>query len=170
VPAHKRGKGGLRWQDVRFADRTIVVRATGVETTKGHARRVPMNKGFARVLAKHREAVPAGPQDHVFPTPFTYQAAERIFARVVRRLGWLHTVVRDLRHTFGVHAVMAGVPLPPRLQKILGHKTPAMTLRYAQHAPEPHAQNDAARIAASMAGSADREAKAVRGLLTAVDA
>jgi hypothetical protein len=75
----------------------------------------------------------------------------------------------DLRHTFGVHAVMAGVPLP-RLQKIPGHKTPAMTLRYAQHAPEPHAQDDAARIAASTAGSADREAKAVRGLLTAVDA
>jgi integrase len=169
VPAHKRGKGGLRWQDVRFADRTIVVRATGVETTKGHARRVPMNKGFARVLAKHREAVPAGPQDHVFPTPFTYQAAERIFARVVRRLAWPHTVVHDLRHTFGVHAVMAGVALP-RLQRILGHKTPAMTLRYAQHAPEPHAQDDAARIAASMAGQADREAQAVRGLPKAVEA
>ena len=122
-----------------------------------------------RVLAQHRESVPAGPQEYVLPAPSTYQAAERIFARVVRRLGWPHTVVHDLRHTFGVHAVMAGVALP-RLQKILGHKTAAMTLRYAQHAPEPHAQDDAAKIAASMAGVADREARAVRELLKVVDA
>jgi integrase len=128
-----------------------------------------MSDGLARALAKHRGAVSAGPQDYVFPAPFTYQAAERIFARVVRRLGWPHTVVHDLRHTFGVHAVMAGVALP-RLQKILGHKTPAMTLRYTQHAPEPHAQDDAARIAASMAGVADREANAVRDLLRVVEA
>jgi integrase len=123
-----------------------------------------MSEGLARVLAKHREAVPAGPQDNVFPAPFTYQAGERIFARVARRLGWPHTVVHDLRHTFGVHAVMAGVALP-RLQKILGHKTPAMTLRYAQHAPEPHAQDDAAKIAASMA-----EARALRELIKVVEA
>jgi integrase len=169
VAAHKRGNGGLRWQDVRFAERTIIVRCGGVEATKSHKRRVPVSEGLARVLAMHREAVPAGPQDYVFPAPFTYQAAERIFARVVRRLAWPHTVVHDLRHTFGVHAVMAGVALP-RLQKILGHKTPAMTLRYAQHAPEPHAQDDAAKIAASMAGSADGEALAVRELLKVVEA
>jgi integrase len=169
LAAHKRGTGGLRWQDIRFAERAIIVRGGGVETTKGHKRRVPMNEGLARVLAQHRESVPAGPQEYVFRAPFTYQAAERIFARAVRRLTWPHTVVHDLRHTFGVHAVMAGVALP-RLQKILGHKTPAMTLRYAQHAPEPHAQDDAAKIAASMAGAADREAKAVRDLLKVVDA
>jgi len=63
---------------------------------------------------------------------------------------------------------MAGVALP-RIQKLMGHKTPAMTLRYAQHAVEPHAQDDAARIAASMAGTADREAKAVRDLLKPAD-
>ena len=56
-----------------------------------------------------------------------------------------------------------GVPLP-RLQKLLGHKTPAMSLRYARHAPEPHGQDDAARIAASITGVADREAQAVRAL------
>ncbi len=167
-PPQKRGSGGLRWQDVRFADRTIIVRGSGVETTKGHKRRVPMPEGLARALAAHREAVSAGPQEAVFPKPFTYQAAERAFARAVGRLAWPDTVVHDLRHTFGVHAVMAGVALP-RIQKIMGHKTPAMTLRYAQHAPEPHAQDDAARIAASMTGTADKEAKAVRDLLKPAD-
>jgi hypothetical protein len=60
---------------------------------------------------------------------------------------------------------MAGVALP-RAQKLMGYKTAAMTLRYAQHAVEPHAQDDAARIAASMTGTADREARAVRELLS----
>jgi len=153
---------------VRFADRAIIVRGSGVETTKSHKRRVPMPEGLARALAAHREAVPAGPQEPVFPKPFTYQAAERMFARVARRLAWPHTVVHDLRHTFGVHAVMAGVALP-RLQKLMGHKSAAMTLRYAMHAVEPHTQDDAARIAASMTGTADREAKAVRELLKPAD-
>lgn len=39
------------------------------------------------------------------------------------------------------------------LQRLLGHRIPAMTLRYAQHAPEPHADDDAARVEASMVGA-----------------
>jgi integrase len=34
--------------------------------------------------------------------------------------------LHDLRHTFGVHAAQAGVPIV-RLQKLLGHATPHMT-------------------------------------------
>jgi len=74
----------------------------------------------------------------------------------------LHDVrVHDLRHTFAVHAIQAGLPLP-RLQKLLGHATPAMTLRYARHAPEAYFAEDAARIGASLSGAVDREADAVR--------
>ena len=100
----------------------------------------------------------------MFSRPWTYQKAERVFTAAVRTLGWPRTVIHDLRHSFGVHAVQAGIPLP-RIQKLLGHLTPAMTIRYAQHAPEPHGQDDAAAVAASMAGRADREATAVRELL-----
>lgn len=165
-PAHGRGGGGLRWQDVRFADRKIRVRRQGerAETTKGHERTVPMGPALARALARHRETVPASPNDLVFPPPFTYQEAERIFAKAVRRLGWPHTVVHDLRRTFAVHGLKNSVPLS-RVQRILGHRTPAMTIRYSQHAPEPHADDDAARIEASMTGAADRETQAVRELL-----
>ncbi|HYL29462.1 MAG TPA: tyrosine-type recombinase/integrase, partial [Gemmatimonadales bacterium] len=84
--------------------------------------------------------------------------------KAVRRLGWPHTVVHDLRRTFAVHALKNGVPLP-RVQKTLGHRSAAMTIRYSQHAPEPHADDDAAKIEASMTGAADREAQAVRELL-----
>jgi hypothetical protein len=45
-----------------------------------------------------------------------------------------------------------------------------MTLRYAQHAPEPHRDDDAAPIEASMVGVASGEAQAVHALLNVVGA
>jgi integrase len=159
----------LTWQEVRFADRALRVRGRGVETTKGHRRSVPMGQALARTLARHQERVPAGANDPFFPRPYSKQAAVRLLARIAQRLAWPHTVVHDLRRIYAVHALMSGIPLP-RLQRLLGHRTPAMGLRYAQHAPEPHAEDDAARVESSMVGAADREAQAVRELLKVVEA
>lgn len=75
----------------------------------------------------------------------------------------------DLRRTFAVHALASGIPLA-RVQRWLGHRTRAMTIRYAQHAPEPHADDDAARVEASMVGVVNREAQAVQALLKVVEA
>ncbi|MGH7630160.1 MAG: tyrosine-type recombinase/integrase [Gemmatimonadales bacterium] len=152
VPEQRRGDHGLH-----------------AETTKGHRRTAPMGQELARKLVRHRESVPAGANDSVFPHPFTAQTAIRLLARTAKRLRWPHTVVHDLRRTYAVHALTSGIPLP-RVQRLLGHRTPAMTLRYAQHAPEPHAEDDAARVEASMVGAADREARAVRELLKVVEA
>jgi integrase len=160
---------GLTWQDVQFAERTIRVRGQGVETTKGHRRVVPMGQALACTLARHRETVLAGANDPVFPRPFSAQAAVRLLGRVAKRLRWPHTVVHDLRRTFAVHALASGIPLA-RVQRWLGHRTPAMTLRYAQHAPEPHADDDAARVEASMVGVANREEQVVQALLKIVEA
>ena len=55
--------------------------------------------------------------------------------------------------------MQAGVPIV-RLQKLLGHATPLMTLRYAQHAPQAYLDADAAAIAGHMAGVEDQEAEA----------
>jgi integrase len=159
----------LTWQAIRFADRTLHVRRRGIETTKGHRRSVPMGQALARTLARHREGAPAGANDPVFPRPYSKQAAVRLLARIAKRLAWPHTVVHDLRRTFAVHALASGIPLA-RVQRILGHRTPAMTLRYAQHAPEPHADDDAARVETSMVGAADHEARALRELLKVVEA
>jgi hypothetical protein len=41
----------------------------------------------------------------------------------------------DLRHTFATRLVQAGKDLY-KVQKLLGHKTAAMTQRYAHHSPE----------------------------------
>ncbi|HEY3013083.1 MAG TPA: hypothetical protein VGJ36_10070, partial [Gemmatimonadales bacterium] len=47
-----------------------------------------------------------------------------------------------------------------RLQKLLGHADPTMTLRYMQHAPEAYLDQDAAAIAAHMGGETDQETAA----------
>ena len=41
----------------------------------------------------------------------------------------------DLRHTFATRLVHAGVDLY-KVQRLLGHKSPNMTQRYAHHYPE----------------------------------
>ena len=41
----------------------------------------------------------------------------------------------DLRHTFATRIVQAGVDLY-KVQRLLGHKSPMMTQRYAHHYPE----------------------------------
>lgn len=41
----------------------------------------------------------------------------------------------DLRHTFATRSVQAGVDLY-KVQRLLGHKSPIMTQRYAHHYPE----------------------------------
>ncbi len=46
------------------------------------------------------------------------------------------------------------------LQKLLGHATAAMALRYIKHAPEAYFAEDAAKVAASLTGLLDREREA----------
>lgn len=70
-----------------------------------------------------------------------------------------NVTIHDLRHTFGVHSARAGVPIA-RLQKLMGHASAVMTLRYVRHAPESYSAEDAAKIAASMSGVHDRDAQA----------
>ncbi len=41
----------------------------------------------------------------------------------------------DLQHTFATRLVQAGVELY-KVQRLLGHKSPMMTQRYAHHYPE----------------------------------
>ena len=62
----------------------------------------------------------------------------------------------DARHTFAVHATSGRACHSPRLQKLLGHSTPIMTLRYMQHAPEAFLDADAAAIASHLSRGADQ--------------
>ena len=73
--------------------------------------------------------------------------------------GLRSVTLHDLRHTFAVHAAQAGVPIP-RIQKLLGHATVAMAMRYMNHAPEAYFAEDAAKVAGSLTGAWDREEEA----------
>lgn len=152
---------GLSWSDIRLSDQVITVHDRGRRLkTSASARVVPIAVPLARLLAEHRTRYPGGPADPVFPHPFgSYQLAQRVFQRACRQAGLDDIRIHDLRHTFGVHCAQAGIPIV-RIQRLLGHSTPVMALRYMKHAPENYFAADAARVAASLSGAADREAGA----------
>jgi len=157
---------GLSWSDIRLSDQVITVHDRGRRLkTSASARVVPIAVPLARLLAEHRTRYPGGPADPVFTHPFgSYQLAQRVFQRACHEAG-LHDVrIHDLRHTFGVHCAQAGIPIV-RIQRLLGHSTPVMALRYMKHAPENYFAADAARVAASLSGAADQEAGAQADLV-----
>ena len=51
------------------------------------------------------------------------------------KAGILDCHFHDLRHTFATRLVQSGVDLY-KVQRLLGHKSPIMTQRYAHHYPE----------------------------------
>jgi integrase len=133
--------------------------------TEASVRHVPIAESLAELLAAHRLRCSDGPADRVFPAPYgDYQRAQGTFRAACDR-AVLHNVrIHDLRHTFGVHCARAGVPLA-RIQRLMGHATLAMTLRYLQRAPESHFDQDAALVAGSLSGTHDQEANAAAELL-----
>jgi hypothetical protein len=83
----------------------------------------PLERGLARHFA--RSAVGAG--DLVFAAAFQdYAAVRRVWDATCQAAGITGATPHDARHTFGVHAAQAGVPIV-RLQKLMGHATAAMT-------------------------------------------
>lgn len=69
---------------------------------------------------------------------------------LMRRQAGIEDVrLHDLRHTFASHAVLRGIPLPV-VSRMLGHKRPTMTLRYA-HVGDRETEAAAERIGAAIA-------------------
>ncbi len=159
---------GLRIWDVRLAERRVTVHDGARRLkTAGSVRDVPIPEPLAHLLAEHLTRYPVGPSDVVFGEPFNdYRAARRVFSRARRLAGLQGTTLHDLRHTFAVHAAQSGVPIP-RIQKLLGHSTVAMAMRYMKHAPEAYFAEDAARVAGSLTGERDREGESPLELVRA---
>jgi integrase len=76
--------------------------------------------------------------DYVFINPRTgarYVTIKTAWGNACRRAGIKDLRFHDLRHTFGTRAADAGVPLNA-IRDVMGHKSTAMTERYAHATDE----------------------------------
>lgn len=122
----------LTWQQVDMQRRTLTVLASHA---KGNATRtIPLNAEAFDVLQRIRPAQAAG---LVFKSPVTgerFNNVKKAWAEVTKAAGLDGLRWHDLRHDFASQLVMRGVSLFT-VQKLLGHSTPKMTMRYAKLAP-----------------------------------
>ena len=89
--------------------------------------------------------------------PLSHGALDETWRQVREEADLRDVRLHDLRHTFASHAVLQGIPLPV-VSRLLGHKRPSMTLRYA-HVGDRETEAAAERIGAAIARALDvREA------------
>jgi integrase len=141
----------LRWDQVRNG--FIYLQ----KTKTNEARQVPVNDDLAQLFRELR-AEGQLRSEHVFtywngedklkgkkpvkerrkvaPVPERVGSVKTAFRAACRRAGIKDFKFHDLRHTSASHMVMKGASLK-EVQEILGHKTMAMTLRYA-HLSQEH--------------------------------
>jgi integrase len=139
---------GLQWDDVDLDKRLITVqRSFNGPTKSGDVRYVPILDPLLPILRAWRLKCPGR---LAFPNEAgnMHHPSASIFQEVLHRVldvagfqrnehgGKVRWYIRfhDLRHTFASHWVMNGGDLF-KLQKILGHKTVQMTMRYAHLQP-----------------------------------
>jgi integrase len=153
---------GLRWEHVNLPNRVVTI----PRSKHGGARHVPLNDGAAALL----RALPSRfHSPWVFPsttdtTPLNAtNFCQRVFTPAVRKAGIENFRWHDLRHTFASRLAMKGVDLNS-IRELMGHKTLAMTLRYA-HLSQSHLHHAVQQLDAggSFGGSSSGKARAPRG-------
>jgi integrase len=116
---------GLLWKHVNRTQRVIRL----PRSKSGSARALPVNTTALEVLDRWTGRHP----ERVFPVN-AKNFVRRVFVPALDDAGIADFRWHDLRHTFASRLVMRGVPLTA-VQQLLGHRTLAMTLRYAHLAP-----------------------------------
>jgi integrase len=123
----------LKWDDVNFE--TGVIRAR--QSKSGEDYHVPMNDELRRIL----RGLPSRMRSEwVFPSDTGETSLDarnfihRVFAPALEDAKIEDFHWHDLRHSFASRLVMKGVDLTT-VQELMGHKTPAMTSRYAHLSP-----------------------------------
>lgn len=120
---------GLRWEHVDLVNLVLTV----PRSKHGEARHVHLNDTAVAIL---RDAPSRCLSEWVFPsrtgaTPLeAHNFLHRVFVPALTEAGIRDFRWHDLRHTFASRLVMAGADLTT-VKELMGHKTLAMTLRYA---------------------------------------
>jgi integrase len=131
---------GLRWSDLNLDTGLLSVRRSYRSSPKsGKARHIPINPHLAPVLRLWRERCPASPEGLVFPSKrgamrdkdrdYGFKAA--LAGARCHDIGGFH----GLRHTIASHFMMARGNILT-LQRLLGHSSVAVTMKYAHLAPD----------------------------------
>jgi integrase len=139
----------LSWRGVDFTRRTVML----FHSKNGERRTIPLNHTILSLMKAKKEEThfikqPTGnviplngenPGDLVFRskagTPIESGHLRRSFRLALKKAGIEDFHFHDLRHTFATRLVQAGIELY-KVQRLLGHKSPMMTQRYAHHYPE----------------------------------
>jgi integrase len=130
---------GLRWENVLFDQRKIVL----CRTKNGDTRYIPMTDEAERIF---RAISTFGIADAqlVFQSNQNKNGSRKIsireaFEHALKRAGITNFRFHDLRHTAASYMAMAGAT-QGELMAILGHRSPAMTQRYAHYSQDHLAQ------------------------------
>ena len=125
---------GLTWTGVDLFRRT----GTVFKSKNGERRTLPLNQ-TALALLKHKAGSRSVDTELVFPsearTRLNASNISRALNLVLKKAQLTDFHFHDLRHTCATRMVQAGVDLY-KVQRLLGHKSPIMTQRYAHHYPD----------------------------------
>jgi integrase len=119
----------LQWNDLDLVSGHIVIR----DSKNGERRHVPMDSTVRTLLSGYS---PTAGSSHVFPgaSGGRLNTIQKAFRNARKRAALSDLHFHDLRHTFASHWMMNGGDLYV-LKEILGHKSVAMTQRYAHLSP-----------------------------------
>ena len=120
---------GLKWRDIDFKRRIIHL----YNTKNGEKREIPMNEIALNALIGVRKH-PDSELIFVKKNGQPYGDFKKSFFTACQKSDIKNFRFHDLRHTFASHLVMSGVDLNT-VRELLGHKSLAMTLRYAHLSP-----------------------------------
>ncbi len=124
----------LTWRGVDLFRKTIIV----FKSKNKGMRTLPMNQTIFEML-KSRAKVKSIKTDLVFYNKNHAEIDKRFvslsFHYTARKAKVEDFRFHDFRHTFATRLVQSGKDLY-KIQRLLGHKTPSMTQRYAHHYPE----------------------------------
>lgn len=124
----------LTWAGVDLFRRTVTV----FRSKNGERRTIPVNSTVLALLTDKYSAR-RGKTELVFhsenQTSFDGSNIRRALSIALQSAKIHDLHFHDLRHTFATRMVQAGIDLY-KVQRLLGHKSPIMTQRYAHHYPE----------------------------------
>ena len=125
---------GLTWAGVDLFRRTVTV----FKSKNGERRTIPLNQTALELLT-HKYGSRSVDTELVFPseaqTRLNASNISRSLNLALEKAKMNNFHFHDLRHTSATRMVQAGVDLY-KVQRLLGHKSPIMTQRYAHHYPE----------------------------------